>query len=296
MIQEPNWTTEQRNPASMQLDQLSVRQALHLFNQEDHKVAEAIQTALPQIEEAVDLIVDSFEKGGRLIYMGAGTSGRLGILDASECPPTFGVDPGMVVGLIAGGLSAITQALEGAEDDFTQGKEDLSTIDLSQKDTVVGLAASGRTPYVLGGLEYARRVGAHTVAIACNQDSKIGAAADIAIEAVVGPEVLTGSTRLKAGTAQKLILNMLSTVSMVQIGKVYQNLMVDVQATNEKLRQRAVKIVMAAAEVDETLAKAKLAESEGDVKTAIVMLLLDLDQTKAQQALESAGGKINRLT
>lgn len=289
-------STEQRNPASMNLDQLATLEALKLFNQEDQKVAQAIAQVLPQIEEAINRVVDSFERDGRLIYIGAGTSGRLGILDASECLPTFGVEPTMVLGLIAGGPEAVTRAIEGAEDDYDMGRTDLENIQLTDKDTVIGLAASGGTPYVVGALDYARSIGAHTAAIACNANSKIGQAAEIAIEAVVGPEVLTGSTRLKAGTAQKMVLNMISTLSMVRIGKVYQNLMVDVQATNAKLRKRAVNIVKDATGVEDDVAQAKLEETAGDAKTAIVMILLDIDKETAQEALSQAKGKINQIT
>lgn len=289
-------STEQRNPASMNLDQLATLEALKLFNQEDQKVAQAIAQVLPQIEEAINRVVDSFERDGRLIYIGAGTSGRLGILDASECLPTFGVEPTMVLGLIAGGPEAVTRAIEGAEDDYDMGRTDLENIQLTDKDTVIGLAASGGTPYVVGALDYARSIGAHTAAIACNENSKIGQAAEIAIEAVVGPEVLTGSTRLKAGTAQKMVLNMISTLSMVRIGKVYQNLMVDVQATNAKLRKRAVNIVKDATGVEDDVAQARLEETAGDAKTAIVMILLDIDKETAQEALSQAKGKINQIT
>lgn len=295
MKEEPKYTTEQRNPASMNLDQLPTLEALRIFNEEDRKVPEVISGLLPEIAQAIDSVVDSFEQGGRLIYIGAGTSGRLGVLDASEAPPTFGVSPDMVVGVIAGGEEAIRNPIEGAEDDGLQGQRDLETINLSSKDTVIGIAASGRTPYVIGALEYAQSIGAHTVAIANNQDSKIGKVADIAIEAEVGPEILTGSTRLKSGTAQKLIINMISTMAMVRIGKVYQNLMVDVQTSNEKLRHRAVTIVMDATGVSEALAVAKLKESDGDVKKAIVMILLNQDLEFATKSLSDAHGKIHNL-
>lgn len=229
-------TTETRNEASMTLDQMSVQEAIALMNQEDRRVPEAIEQVLPQIEAAIKLIVKSFNQDGRLIYMGAGTSGRLGVLDAAECVPTFSTPPEMVVGLIAGGEKAMLSAVEGAEDSAEFGRDDLKELKLTDKDTVVGIAASGRTPYVKGGLAYAQEVGASTVSVACNKGAEISEYSQVAIEVDAGAEVLTGSTRLKAGTAQKLILNMLSTVSMVQIGKVYKNLMVDVQPTNEKLR------------------------------------------------------------
>ncbi len=233
-------TSEQRNSASLNLDQLSALEIVQLMNQEDQKVALAVNDQLAQIAQAVEVIVSAFQQGGRLIYQGAGTSGRLGVLDASECPPTFGVPFGQVIGLIAGGDRAIRKAVENAEDNREAGKVDLMQIQLSDKDVVVGLAVSGRTPYVLGGLAYAKSLGAKTIAISCNAHSEMAEIADIAITPIVGAEVLTGSSRLKAGTAQKMVLNMLSTASMVLMGKCYQNLMVDVQATNEKLRHRAV--------------------------------------------------------
>ena len=236
--------TEQRNPNSMQLDSLSAQELVALINREDQQVALAVEKCLPQIASAVEKIVAAFERGGRLVYVGAGTSGRLGVLDASECPPTYGVKPEMVVGLIAGGDHALRHPIEGAEDNVQQGQADLEEIDFSARDVLVGIAASGRTPYVLGALNYAKQLGATTVSIASNPKSKMAEVADIAIETVVGPEVLTGSSRMKSGTAQKLVLNMLTTASMVLIGKCYQNLMVDVQASNEKLKARALKIVM----------------------------------------------------
>ena len=235
MVDLSRLTTEQRNPATMDLDQMSPLEIAVVMNQEDKKAVLAVQQVLPQVATAIQWAADSLRQGGRLIYMGAGTSGRLGVLDAVECPPTFGSAPETVVGLIAGGDCAFVKAVEGAEDSCTLGAEDLQRIHLQPPDLVIGLAASGRTPYVIHGLRYARSIGCKTVAIACNAGSLIGQEADLAIEPVTGPEVLTGSTRLKAGTAQKLILNMISTGSMVNIGKAYQNLMVDVQLTNEKL-------------------------------------------------------------
>lgn len=226
--------SETRNPQTMDLDALSTLELVHRFNQQDTLVAEAVKATLPQVACTVDAAANALKAGGRIIYMGAGTSGRLGVLDASECPPTFGVPHGLVVGLIAGGPGALLKAVEGAEDNPQLGEDDLRALNLTAQDLVVGLAASGRTPYVIGGLKYARSVGCTTVAISCNPDSPIAHEADIAISPVVGPEALTGSTRLKSGTAQKLVLNMISTGAMVKFGKVYQNLMVDMQATNVK--------------------------------------------------------------
>ncbi|WP_051118040.1 N-acetylmuramic acid 6-phosphate etherase, partial [Vibrio campbellii] len=238
--------TESRNPASAEIDTLSTIEMLQVINQEDQKVALAVQAVLPQIAQTVDAITAAFANGGRLIYMGAGTSGRLGILDASECPPTYGTHPDMVIGLIAGGHQAILKAVENAEDNAQMGQDDLKMLNLTQHDVVVGIAASGRTPYVLGGLEYAKSVGATTASIACNPECAMADAADIAILPVVGAEVVTGSSRMKAGTAQKLVLNMLTSGAMIRSGKVFGNLMVDVEATNAKLIQRQTNIVIEA--------------------------------------------------
>ena len=241
-----NLTTERRNENTMGLDEMSVKEALQKMNQEDQKVAMAVGQELAAIEPVVEAIIKSFNQGGRLIYMGAGTSGRLGVLDAAECVPTFGVEPEMVQGLIAGGQKAMTVAVEGAEDSKELGRQDLVDLKLSANDIVVGIAASGRTPYVIGGLEYATTVGAATATVACNKNAEISKYAQMPIEVDAGPEFLTGSTRLKSGTAQKLILNMLSTISMIGIGKVYNNLMVDVKPTNEKLVERSKRIIMEA--------------------------------------------------
>ncbi len=286
-------STEKRNPNTLNLDRMSIIEALRTINEEDKKVAHTIEKALPEISQAVQIVTQRFKEGGRLIYMGAGTSGRLGILDASECPPTFGVSQDKVIGLIAGGQKAISQPIEGAEDSFSDGANDLKQIKLSKKDVLVGLAASGRTPYVVGGIEYANKIGVATIAIACNKASKIGRLADVAIEADSGPEVLTGSTRLKAGTAQKMILNMISTVTMVQVGKVYQNLMVDVLQSNDKLKTRAQNIVIAATGVEEDLAQQALQASQGSVKVAILMILLDIDPVQACEKLDEVHGKIS---
>ncbi len=288
-------TTEKRNPNTMHLDQMSVGQVLELMNKEDQQVPEAIAEALGQIEAAVETIIQSFNAGGRLIYFGAGTSGRLGVLDAAECVPTFGVSPDLVVGLIAGGDKAMVEAVEGAEDSLTLAEEDFKKLKLNANDTVVGIAASGRTPYVIGGLQYAQSIGAKMVSIACNQQAKISGFAQIPIEVDCGPEVLTGSTRLKAGTAQKLILNMLSTVSMIGIGKVYQNLMVDVQATNEKLEERSKRIIMAATECSYEEAASYFEAANHKVKVAIVMILTNLDATEASRKINAANGFVNQV-
>ena len=247
---------------------------------------------MPQIAQAAHWAAEAFAQGGRLFYMGAGTSGRLGVLDAAECPPTFGVDPGMVVGLIAGGEKAFLKAIEGAEDSRELGRSDLEAHGLTAKDFVVGIAASGRTPYVLGGLEYAKSVGCRTAAIACNTGSAVGKAADLAIEVEVGPEVLTGSTRMKSGTAQKMILNMISTASMVRIGKAYQNLMVDVMQTNEKLHVRAENIVIDATGVERQEARRAIDAAGGSVKCAITMLLAGCGAEEAARRLEQAHGHV----
>ena len=285
-------TTEKRNPRTMQLDTMSELEIVTTMNEEDARVPLAIAKKLPQIAQAAHWAAEAFEQGGRLFYMGAGTSGRLGVLDAAECPPTFGVAPGMVVGLIAGGEQAFLKAVEGAEDDRALGQSDLEAYGLNAKDVVIGIAASGRTPYVLGGLAYARRVGCGTAAIACNTGSEIGRAADLAIEVEVGPEVLTGSTRLKSGTAQKLILNMISTASMVRTGKVYQNLMVDVMQNNEKLHTRAENIVIDATGVTRPEARSAIDAAGGSVKVAITMLLADCSADEARSRLEKAGGHV----
>ena len=285
-------TTERRNPRTMQLDTMSELEIVTVMNEEDARVPLAIAKKLPQIAQAAHWAAEAFAQGGRLFYLGAGTSGRLGVLDAAECPPTFGVDPGMVVGLIAGGEKAFIKAVEGAEDDRALGQSDLEAHSLTAKDVVIGIAASGRTPYVLGGLAYARSVGCRTAAIACNPGSAVGKAADLAIEVEVGPEVLTGSTRLKSGTAQKLILNMISTASMVRAGKAYQNLMVDVMQTNEKLHVRAENIVIDATGVERAEARRAIDAAGGSVKCAITMLLADCDADEARRRLDEAKGHV----
>ena len=284
--------TEQRNPNSMHVDSLSALEIVQLMNQEDKQVPLAIEKCLPQIAQAVECIVAAFQQGGRLVYIGAGTSGRLGVLDASECPPTFGVSPEMVKGIIAGGERALRHPIEGAEDSKAQAVVDLQTIQFSSKDVLVGIAASGRTPYVIGALEYAKSLGSVTVSIASNPNSAMANIVDIAIDTVVGPEVLTGSSRLKSGTAQKLVLNMLTTASMILMGKCYQNLMVDVQASNEKLKARAIRIVMQATDCDKALAEETLKQADQNAKLAIMMILSGLDRAQAEALLETHQGKL----
>ena len=287
-----NMSTETRNQNTMDLDIMSPLEVVTVMNQEDAKVPAAITPALPNIAQCVTWAIESIEAGGRIIYMGAGTSGRLGVLDAVECPPTFGVAPEVVVGLIAGGEKAFVKAVEGAEDSRELGRQDLIDMNLQKRDIVIGIAASGRTPYVLGGLAYAQEMGCHTVGISCNPGSAVGAAAELAIEVVPGPECLTGSTRLKSGTCQKLILNMISTATMVGCGKAYQNLMVDVMQTNEKLVVRAQNIVMEATGCDRETAAEKIALADGNAKTAITMILADCDVAEARARLTKAKGHV----
>lgn len=284
--------TESRNKETMGLDQMTPLEIVTVMNREDGKAVEAVGEVLSQIAQAIAWCTDSLKQKGRIIYIGAGTSGRLGVLDAVECPPTFGVSPDVVVGLMAGGTPAFVKAVEGAEDSQTMGEEDLKEIHLSPADIVIGLAASGRTPYVIYGLRYAKKIGCRTVAVSCNRDSEIGKEADLAIEPVPGPEVLTGSTRLKAGTVQKMVLNMISTGSMVGIGKVYQNLMVDVVQTNMKLITRAENIVMTATGCTREEARDSLEEAEGSVKLAITMILLQCGAKSAKTRLNRAGGYV----
>ena len=284
--------TEQRNSNSMHVDSLSALEIVQLMNEEDKQVPLAIEKCLSQIAQAVECIVAAFQQGGRLVYIGAGTSGRLGVLDASECPPTFGVSPEMVKGIIAGGERALRHPIEGAEDSKAQAVVDLQTIQFSSKDVLVGIAASGRTPYVIGALEYAKSLGSVTVSIASNPNSAMANIVNIAIDTVVGPEVLTGSSRLKSGTAQKLVLNMLTTASMILMGKCYQNLMVDVQASNVKLKARAIRIVMQATDCDKALAEEILKQADQNAKLAIMMILSGLDRAQAEALLEKHHGKL----
>jgi N-acetylmuramic acid 6-phosphate etherase len=286
--------SEERNPNTMHIDLLPTLDLLREMNSEDSLVPAAVAKVIPEIATVVDEIAGAFRKGGRLIYIGAGTSGRLGVLDASECPPTFGVPAGMVIGLIAGGPAALMRSIEGAEDDPEQGKQALREIDLTAADVVVGIAVSGRTPYVIGALEYAKSLGATTVALSCNANSLIAGVADLAISPVVGPEILTGSTRLKSGTAQKLILNMLTTASMIRIGKSYQNLMVDVTASNQKLVARASRIVIQATGCSQTEARSILDQTGNDVKLAILIAITGMDVEKARLALGDAGGFLRK--
>jgi len=286
--------TEQRNPRSLNIDCMTAIDIVQLINQEDLLVAKAVEKCLPHIAEAVEKIEYAFTNGGRLVYIGAGTSGRLGVLDASECPPTYGVPPEMVVGIIAGGERALRHPVEGAEDNCEQGKADLQAVNFCEKDVLVGIAASGRTPYVIGALEYANLLGAITVSIASNAGCAMSQIADIAIETVVGAEILTGSSRMKSGTAEKLVLNMLTTASMLRIGKCYQNLMVDVQASNEKLKARAVKIVMEATDCTKETAEITLLQADNHAKAAILMILANVDKPQAEEMLAENQGKLRQ--
>ena len=284
--------TESRNIASQEIDTLSTIEMLKVINDEDKGVALAVEKTLPEIAQLVDVIAHAFSQGGRLIYCGAGTSGRLGILDASECPPTFGADPSMVIGLIAGGKPAILKAVENAEDNTLLGEQDLKNLAFNNKDVLVGIAASGRTPYVIGAMLYAQNQGATVACISCNPQSPMTELAEIAITPVVGPEIVTGSSRMKAGTAQKLVLNMLTTGAMIKAGKVFGNLMVDVEATNAKLVQRQKNIVIQATECSLETAENALQACDFHCKTAIVMVLLDIDANTAKQKLCNANGFI----
>ncbi|GLR07568.1 N-acetylmuramic acid 6-phosphate etherase [Mixta theicola] len=287
-------TTESRNSQSANIDMLSTEEMLRVINHEDRKVALAVEKVIPAITQAVDAIVTAFQQGGRLFYCGAGTSGRLGILDASECPPTYGTPREQVVALIAGGQQAILQAVENAEDSLSASEDDLKNHQFNANDVLVGIAASGCTPYVIAALNYAKSLKATTVALACNEGSEITQIADIAIVPMVGAEVITGSSRMKAGTAQKLVLNMLTTGAMIRIGKVYGNLMVDVEATNQKLVQRQINIVMEAADCDRQTAAQALEACDGHCKTAIVMVLANLNAEQAKQCLHASGGFIRQ--
>ena len=284
--------TETRNKETMNLDELSVLEIMEVMNKEDQTVAEKVALEIPQITKVVDKIIKSFNQEGRLIYMGAGTSGRLGVLDAAECVPTFSVDPSMVQGLIAGGMKAMTVAVEGAEDSKDLGEEDLKAINLTERDIVIGIAASGRTPYVIGGLEYAEKVGAATATLSCNKNAEVSQYTQLPIEVEVGPEILTGSTRLKSGTAQKLVLNMLSTGAMIGVGKVYQNLMVDVKPSNKKLEERSKRIIMEATECSYQEASETFERSNHQVKLAIVMILTSSSKEEAEKKLAKAKGFI----
>lgn len=285
-------TTEGSNDASERLDQLSALEIVSLMNDEDAKVAHAVRREAPKIAQAIEMIADRLRRGGRLIYLGSGTSGRLGVLDATECPPTFGTKPAQIVGVVAGGTDALTRAMEGAEDKPEAAIADLRGIDVTSSDVVVGIATSGRTPYVLGGLAFARSAGARTVGLTCNAQSQLDEVADLVLAPVVGPEVLSGSTRLKAGTATKMILNMLTTGAMVLLGKTYGNLMVDLRVTNAKLEARALRILQRLGNIDESEARKRLAECNGELKTAIVATRRNLDAQAAKRKLAEADGQL----
>ncbi len=287
--------TEQQNPNTLRIDNLSSLEIVDLMNREDQQVAHAVKAVLPQIARAVDAIVERIDNGGRLIYIGAGTSGRLGVLDAVECVPTFSASPELVVGVIAGGSGALTKAVEGAEDNADLARTDLQALKLSYRDAVVGIAASGATPYVLGAMAYAKEVNAMAVSVTCNVPAPVLDAADIGIGLVVGPEVITGSTRLKSGTAQKMVLNMLSTATFVKLGKVYGNLMVDVQITNSKLARRARNIVMQVGGVGADEAERLIATASSEVKTAIVMARRGVSADEARALLTAARGHLRRV-
>jgi N-acetylmuramic acid 6-phosphate etherase len=287
--------TEQSNPRTSHIDRLSTLDILQLMNHEDAGVATAVQQAIPAIAQAVDTITERIRRGGRLIYVGAGTSGRLGVIDAVECVPTFSTDPELVQGVIAGGIRALTTAVEGAEDDREAGRADVFALGVSERDTVVGIAASGRTPYVVSALETANEIGAATIGISCNVPAAVLDAAQIKIAAVVGPEIITGSTRLKAGTAQKMILNMLSTASMIRLGKVYGNLMVDLKVTNQKLALRARRIVTDVTGISDDEAAHLLDQTGNQVKPAIVMALLHISADEAQRRLAEAQGMLGQV-
>lgn len=287
-------TTESRNEQSMQIDTANPIEILRIMNEQDQLVALAVKDVLPDVEAAVQFVFESFKNGGRLIYLGAGTSGRLGVLDAVECPPTFSTDPEMVQGIMAGGERAFLKAVEGAEDQPDLGVSDLKELGLTKNDTVIGIAASGRTPYVIGALRYARSIGARTVALSCNKNAAISKEADQSIEVIVGPEVLTGSTRLKAGTAHKMILNMISTSSMILLGKAYENLMVDVHVSNLKLKERAIGIIRKITGVSYEQALETLEASDLQVKTAIVMIQTGSNKQEAERLLTEANGYVKK--
>ena len=295
MVELKKIATEQRNPNTMNIDTLSTLDMVKLINQEDHRVAEAVAEVTDKIAQAIDVIADRLSKGGRLIYCGAGTSGRLGILDAVECPPTYSTEPEMVQALMAGGYPAIFKAVEGAEDSKELGVQDMKGINFVAGDVLVGIAASGRTPYVLGCMEYAKELGAPTVSVTCCPGSVLDNFADIGIAPCPGPEVITGSTRMKSGTAQKMVLNMLSTGTMIKLGKVYGNLMVDVKPSNEKLVRRCVTIVCNATGCDDATATAALEACEYRPKTAIVMVLCGVSAEEAKAMLAKADGRVAKV-
>jgi len=282
--------TESPNPETENIDSKSTKKILELINKEDQKVAKEVKKTIPQIAKGVDLIVSSLKGGGRLFYIGAGTSGRLGVLDSAECPPTFGTDPKKISGIIAGGYKTLVRSKEGVEDDFSSGEEDLKKRNLNKCDVVVGIAASRRTPYVLGALKYAKKIKAKTIFLFCNPSSQLEIKPDVVISPVLGPEVIAGSTRMKAGTAQKLILNMLSTCAMIKLGKVYKNLMVDLQAKSKKLEERSKRIIMILTGLDYEKAGVYLKKADGKVKKALLMILAKVDKKEAEKRLKKSMG------
>jgi len=286
--------TEQRNAATMDIDAKSTEEIIKLINEEDKKVACAVEREIPYIVKAVELIVESFKKGGRLFYVGAGTSGRLGVLDAAECPPTFGTDPEMVQGIIAGGKEALIRAVEGAEDRPQDGAKEIERRRITNKDVVVGISACKRTPYVVGALKKARNIGARTIFLICNPRSRVDIDVDVAICPTVGPEVIMGSTRMKAGTAEKMVLNMLTTTAMIRLGKVYGNMMVDLQATSQKLVERSKRVIMMATGVDYDAAEKALEKARGSVKVAIIMIKAKVDYHQALELLKRADGFVRK--
>ena len=287
-------TTEGSNPKTSRLDEMSIEDILKTMNDEDQTVALAVRQVIPQIEKTVEKVVAAFKNGGRLLYVGAGTSGRVGVMDAVECPPTFGTSPDLVKAVLAGGEGAMYHSVEGAEDDETLGAKDIEVLQINEHDVIIGIAASGRTPYVKGALAYAKSCGATTVSLCNNENSLISNYAEIPIEVITGPEILTGSTRLRAATSHKMVLNMISTTAMVKTGKVYQNLMVDLNASNFKLRERAKKMVCIITEMDEDKAESVLKETGYNVKLAIVMILAEVDKGKAQALIEAANGFVGK--
>lgn len=289
-----NLITEKRNPASLQLDQMATIDILQTINNEDKKVADAVELVLPQVKIVTEKVIEAIKNGGRLFYIGSGTSGRLGMLDASECPPTFMISPEKVQTVMAGGNEAFFRAVENAEDNEMQGELDLKSRNLTKNDVVIGITASGRTPYPIGGIKYAKQIGAFTVGLTNNQNSLINQYTDIGIEVIVGPEVLTGSTRMKAASAHKMVLNMISTSSMVKLGKVYENLMVDVHASNFKLKERAKKIVMEITNVQYEEAQEKLEQTNYEVKPALIMILADVGMKESIHALEQCEGNVRK--
>lgn len=295
MVELSTIKTERKNERTENIDMLATRDILRIMNEEDKKVAYAVEEQLDQIEKAVEIIYNALANGGRLIYCGSGTSGRLGILDAAECPPTFGTDPELVCAIIAGGMGAIVKAVEGAEDNDLMGQEDLKTINFTKRDVLVGIAASGRTPYVIGAVKYAISIGARTISLSCCPNSELGKLVDISIEPETGAEVITGSTRLKCGTAQKLVLNMISTTVMIKLGKVYGNLMVDLKATNKKLKERAVSIVISSTGTTEEKARKVLSDCNHTVKTAIIMIKCNCNKEEAEQILSKSNGNITTI-